>query len=188
MALSSGSARQTDGLSEADGASETENEEVSVSLEQARNIVLRSLANSARTRHQLAELLAKRGASEQISDELLDRFVEVGLIDDADFAQTWVKGRHQSRCLSRRVLRHELRQKGIDDITIEIALEQIDDDDEREAALRLAVRKSRSLMRYDSATARRRLGSMLMRRGYSSEVVVGVLDEVAADAAEDTSL
>jgi regulatory protein len=165
MAPAWGTAGQTETSSEA------ETDAVPVSLEQARNIVLRSLANAARTRHQLAELLAKRGVSEQISDELLDRFVEVGLINDADFAHTWVKGRHESRCLSRRVLRHELRQKGIDDVTIEIALEQIDDDDEREAALRLAVRKVRSLSRYDVATQRRRLGSMLMRRGYSSEVV-----------------
>jgi len=173
----------------ADRSSEAPTEKVVVSLEQARNIVLRSLANAARTRHQLAELLAKRGVSEQVSDELLDRFVEVGLIDDADFANTWVKGRHESRCLSRCVLRQELRQKGIDDITIEIALEQIDEDDEREAALRLAARKVRSLSRYDVATQRRRLSSMLVRRGYSAELVARAVAEVTADsdAAEEAS-
>lgn len=174
----------------ADTSSETGTDDVPVSLEQARNIVLRSLANAARTRHQLAELLAKRGVSEQVSDELLDRFVEVGLIDDADFANTWVKGRHESRCLSRRVLRHELRQKGIDDITIEIALEQIDEDNERAAALRLAERKVRSLSRYDVATQRRRLGSMLMRRGYSSEIIARAVAEVTvdSDAGQEASL
>ena len=162
-------------------SSEAEAEDVSASLEQARNIVLRSLANAARTRHQLAELLAKSGVSEQISDELLDRFVEVGLINDADYAQTWVKGRHQYRCLSRRVLRQELRQKGIDDITIETALEQIADDDEREAACRLAARKVRSLLRYDVGTQRRRLANMLKRRGYSSEIVAMAVAEVVGD-------
>ncbi len=153
-----------------------------VSLEDARNIVLRSLANAARTRHQLAELLAKREVSDETSDELLDRFEEVGLIDDADFAMTWVKGRHESRCLSRRVLRQELRQKGVADLTIDVALEQVDEDSERAAALRLAVKKVRSLERYDASTRRRRLSSMLMRRGYSSEVVAGVLSEVVVDS------
>jgi regulatory protein len=101
-----------------------------------------------------------------------------------------VKGRQQSRCLSRRVLRHELRKKGIDDITIESALEQIDDDDEREAALRLAAKKIRSLSRYDEATQRRRLASMLMRRGYSSDVVAAVIAQVAddSDAAQEATL
>lgn len=165
-------------------------ETVAVSREEARNTALRSLASAARTRHQLAELLSKRGVSQQISDELLDRFVEVGLINDADFAMTWVKGRQQSRCLSRRVLRHELRKKGIDDITIESALEQIDDDDEREAALRLAAKKIRSLSRYDEATQRRRLASMLMRRGYSSDAVAAVIAQVAddSDAAQEATL
>ncbi len=161
-----------------------------VSLEDARNIVLRSLANAARTRHQLAELLDKRGVSDEVSTELLDRFVEVGLIDDADFAQTWVKGRHQSRCLSRRVLRQELRQKGVDEELISTALEQVDDETEFDAAVRLAQKKIRSLSRYDTATQRRRLASMLARRGYSGDVVSRALSQlvVADDSNEDVSV
>jgi len=82
----------------------------------------------------LADLLDKRLVSADVSNEVLDRFVEVGLVNDREFAENWVRSRHAVRGLTRRVLRQELRQKGISDIDAEVALEQIDDASEHAAA------------------------------------------------------
>ncbi len=162
----------------------TEDAPDAIPAEAARSIVLNSLNQAPRTRKQLADLLAKRMVSEDVSTAVLDRFVEVGLINDRDYAENWVRSRHAVRGLSRRVLRQELRQRGISDLDIECALEQIDDSSEYAAALYLAERKLRSLSRYDEVSQRRRLIGMLMRRGYSGSVAGAVLAQVmASDAA-----
>lgn len=156
---------------------------VAVSAEAARTIVLNSLNQAARTRKQLADLLRKRSVSDEVADEVLDRFVEVGLVDDREFAENWVRSRHAVRGLSRRVLCQELRQRGISDLNIEAALEQIDDQSEYLAATELAERKLRSLSRYDEAAQRRRLMGMLMRRGYAGSIASAVVADVLGSQA-----
>ena len=72
---------------------------------------------------------------------LLDRFEEVGLVDDAAFARAWVAQRQPGKGLARRALAQELRRKGVDDEVAREALDEIDPDDEEEAA-RALVRAS----------------------------------------------
>ena len=73
---------------------------------------------------------------------LLDRFEEVGLVDDAAFARAWVEQRQPGRGLARRALAQELRRKGVDDEVAREALDELDPDDEEEAARRPGPRAS----------------------------------------------
>ena len=144
----------------------------------ARAICLRALTGTAKTRQQLADLLARRGVPEEAATAVLDRFGEVGLIDDAAFARAWVTSRQAGRGLARRALRAELRAKGVDGEEAEQALAEVDDDDERAAARRLVERRLPSLRRVDRVTATRRLVGMLARKGYSGGLAAGVVREV----------
>lgn len=155
-----------------------------VTAELARAIVLRSLNQAPRTRKQLADLLAKREVAPDVSDAVLDRFEEVGLVNDLEFAENWVRSRHAMRGLSRKVLRQELWQRGVGEADIEVALEQIDRESEYAVALTLASKKLRSLDRYDDASQRRRLMGVLMRRGHSSAVAGAVVAEVMSSDAD----
>src|SRR4051795_7655976 len=83
----------------------------------ARSIVLRQLTMAPRSRAQLADKLAERGAPDDVAARVLDRFEEVGLIDDAAFADMLIRSHRASRGLGRRGLAHELRRKGVDDET-----------------------------------------------------------------------
>lgn len=116
---------------------------------------------------------------------VLDRFEEVGLIDDVEFARMWVDSRHRSKGLARSVLRQELRRKGVDDAVINAALEQLSDEGERERASQIVQRKLPALARYDTATQARRIGSLLVRRGYSQSVAVSVTREVLASVTDE---
>lgn len=156
-----------------------------VDADGARTIVLNSLNQAPRTRKQLEDLLAKKGVDEAISVAVLDRFDEVGLVDDESFAENWVRSRHASRGISRPVLRQELRRKGVSDDLIQIALEQVDDESEYAAATKLAQRKLRSMSHVDEQTKARRLSSMLMRRGYGPGVARSVVADVINSEAID---
>lgn len=147
----------------------------------ARAIVLRRLELAPRTRHELAVTLRERGVPQEVADAVLDRFVEVGLIDDAEFARSWVESRHRSRGAARPVLRQELRRKGVADALIDEALGQLTAEGESERARALVHRKLPSLSRYDDATKARRLSSMLMRRGYSGGTAATVVREAIGE-------
>ena len=158
----------------------------------ARKILLDQLTGQARSRAELATKLAKRRVPEEVAGRLLTRFEEVGLIDDAAFARAWVESRQPGKGLGRRALAQELRRKGIDDDVAREALEEIEPEDEEEAARTLVRRKLRSLSRVDRATATRRLTGMLARKGHSGEVAWRVVrEELGAsgfDAADDGDL
>ena len=160
--------------------------------EVARKILLDQLTGQARSRAELATKLAKRRVHEEVAERLLTRFAEVGLVDDAAFARSWVESRQPGKGLGRRALAQELRRKGIDDDVAREALEEIEPEDEEEAARTLVRRKLRSLRRVDRATATRRLTGMLARKGHSGEVAWRVvreeLDASGFDASDDGDL
>ncbi|MCG5472291.1 recombination regulator RecX [Micromonospora sp. LAH09] len=152
--------------------------------EVAREICLRQLAVRPRTRAELAGALAKRGISEQVSAEVLDRYDEVGIIDDAAFARAWVSSRHTGRGLARRALANELRRKGVDGEVATEALGELDEETEADTARTLVERKLRTARGEPDAIFRRLVG-MLARKGYPPGVAIrAVKDALAAQSAE----
>ena len=143
----------------------------------ARKILLDQLTGRARTRSELATKLATRNVPDDVATRLLDRFEEVGLIDDAAFAREWVAQRQSGRGLARRALAQELRRKGIDDEVAREVLDEVDDEDEVEAARMLVQAKLRSVRSLDRDKAVRRLVGMLARKGHSSSVAFRVVKE-----------
>ena len=157
----------------------------------AREICLRLLTDRARTRQELASALARKGVPAEAAAEVLDRFGEVGLIDDAAFAGQWVRSRHAHRGLGRRAIAVELRRKGVADEVAGEALAEVDAESEDRRARELVDRKLRSLAigtPDQRATAARRLVGMLARKGYGAgtayRVVRAALAEHGADAGE----
>lgn len=148
----------------------------------ARKILLDQLTGRARSRADLAKKLAQKNVPDDVATRLLDRFEEVGLIDDAAFAREWVAQRQESRGLARRALSQELRRKGIDDELARAALEEVETDDEVETARRLVQRKLRSMRGLEKEVAIRRLVGMLARKGYPSGIAFRVVrEELDAD-------
>ncbi|MFI8389699.1 recombination regulator RecX [Streptomyces sp. NPDC085540] len=156
--------------------------------EQARAICLRLLTGSPRTRRQLADALHKRGIPEEVSQQVLSRYEEVGLIDDAAFAGAWVESRHRGRGLARRALAQELRTKGVHATLVEEALELLDSDQEEQTARELVERKLRSTRGLERDKRIRRLAGMLARKGYPEGMALRVVRralEAEGDDADD---
>jgi regulatory protein len=149
----------------------------------AREICLRLLADRARTRDELSRALARRDVPDDAAAAVLDRFDEVGLIDDAAFAEQWVRSRHAYRGLGRRAIAVELRRKGVADDVAGEALAEVDAESEARRARELVDRKLRSLA-VDTAdqrtSAARRLVGMLARKGYGAGTAYRVVREALA--------
>ena len=156
----------------------------------ARAIVLRQLTNSPKSRLQLSRKLAERNIPEDVAEAVLDRFEEVRLVDDAEFADMWVRSRSQSRKLAKGALSRELAEKGIDQDTAAVALEQLSDEDEEAAARELVERKLRNARGLEDRAERdkavRRLASMLARKGYQPSQAFRIVGEVVDAALLDS--
>ena len=153
--------------------------------EQARALCLRLLTARARTRAELAGRLAQRGYPDDVSMQVLDRLADVGLIDDADFAEQWVRSRRVNAGKGKRALAAELRNKGVDNEVITAALSDIDAGAERERAEQLVndkLRRERNTE--DEAKLTRRLVGMLARRGYSQTMALDVVKVALANEHE----
>jgi regulatory protein len=150
--------------------------------EQAHGVCLRLLTVRARTRAELAGQLAKRGYPEEVVETVLARLTAVGLIDDEDFADQWVRSRQVYAGKGKRALAAELRTKGVADEVIAAALSGIDAGAERLRAEQLVERRLRRevLDKGDDVKVTRRLVGMLARRGYNQSMAVAVVTEALA--------
>ncbi|MFD5572427.1 recombination regulator RecX [Streptomyces cadmiisoli] len=154
--------------------------------ERARAICLRLLTGTPRTRRQLADVLRKREIPDDVAEEVLSRFEEVGLINDSAFADAWVESRHHGRGLARRALAQELRTKGVDSTLIDAAVAQLDSEREEATARELVDRKLRATRGLDRDKRLRRLAGMLARKGYPEGMALRVVRQALEEEGEDT--
>ncbi len=142
----------------------------------AREIALRRLSVRARSRKELEQDLKSRDVPADAAAQVLDRFTELGLIDDAAFAEEWVEARGRRSGAGR--LQQELRLKGVGEEHIAEAIGGRDDEADLRNARELAARKAASMTGLDTVVRRRRLNAFLARRGFSSAVIRRVIGEV----------
>lgn len=158
----------------------------------ARDVVYRLLAVRARSVHELLEALRGKEIDAELARETVQKFVDAGLVDDASFAQEWVRARHEQQGLGRKALGFELRRKGVAEEFIQHALDEVDSESEEDRARELVRRKMRGGGRGDRAARTRRLVGMLARKGYSEglayRVVRDELDHEDAGAADPLAL
>ena len=145
-------------------------------LEQrARNVLLHQLARSAKSTHQLRQILEKREIPSEIAERVLERFTEVGLIDDAAYAETIVNSRRNFKGLSKSAIKRELAEKGVPAPLVEQAVEGITSEDDLAAAQELASRRIRQMSTLTREVRERRLAGYLGRKGYPSSIVFAAI-------------
>ncbi|MDQ4502676.1 regulatory protein RecX [Sinomonas sp. ASV322] len=155
----------------------------------ARAILLRQLTLGRKSRHQLATKLRERNVPEEAAEAVLERFEEVGLVDDAEFAALWVSSRSGAKALSRSALRRELATKGITGAPAEEALATVSMDEEDDAARLLVERRRREVPADDRAAIDRevrRLVGMLARKGHSPGRAFRIVSEVLGSDSVNT--
>jgi regulatory protein len=147
----------------------------------AREICLRQLAVRPRTRTELAAALRRRGIAPEVASEVLDRYGEVGMVDDRAFASAWVSSRHHGKGLARRALAGELRRKGVDSELVDEALDELGADAEAHTARGLIARRLRAERPGRPDATFRRLVGMLARKGYPAGLAIQVVKEAMAE-------
>jgi regulatory protein len=150
----------------------------------ARGLVLDALSRSARTRGQLADLLARKGVQPELAEAVLERYAELGLVDDAAYAEAFTRSRHEHKGLGSRAIAFELRRRSVPDELVQEAVSVLDTETEQATASRLARERQARMSGLPREVQARRLAGFLARKGYGGEVVGRAVRE-ALEAARD---
>ncbi|MDX6273474.1 MAG: regulatory protein [Frankiales bacterium] len=145
-----------------------------------RKILLDQLAGAPRSRAQLATALKRKLVPDGVAEALLDRFTDVGLIDDAAYAETYVRSKHAERGLAGRALKAELTRKGVSAEVAAVATEGIDADQELATARALVAKRLGSVRGLAPEAQVRRLAGGLARKGYAPGLAYRVVREALA--------
>lgn len=152
----------------------------------ARAICLRLLDRRARSRAELADALRRRGVPDHAAQTVLDRLTEVGLIDDAAFADALVEARHRERGLASRALVRDLQRRGIDAELARSAVASVDRDAERARASALVRARLSSMGGVAEPARSRRLIALLGRKGYDGSLAYEVVARATRELDEAT--
>ncbi|HWO60068.1 MAG TPA: regulatory protein RecX [Umezawaea sp.] len=154
----------------------------------AKEICFTQLAAQPRTRLELKNAMLRKGIAEELAELVLGKFDKAGLIDDAAFAEIWVRSRHTYNGLGRRALAMELKRKGVADDLVTEAVAAVDDEAEQDRARELVRKKLRGMAGVDETAKIRRLVGALARKGYAGGMAYQVVREELRAAGEDAAL
>ncbi|SDO58404.1 regulatory protein [Microbacterium sp. ru370.1] len=121
------------------------------------------------------------GTDETLVEDLVARFVDLGYLDDAAFAEQLAMSAVERRGEGRRAVAETLRKRGIPRDIAEAALAELPDDD-AERALDFARSKVRGVEGKDYEASLRRLSGQLARRGYPSSVALTAAKTALSEA------
>jgi regulatory protein len=155
----------------------------------AKEICFDLLAARPRSKNELRQALCRKGFDEELGERLLSKLDSSGLVNDAAFAEQWVRSRHEYQGLARNALVAELKRKGVDGEVAAQAAGEIDRESEEQRARELVRKRLRSMTTVDEQTALRRLLGTLARKGYPQGLAYSVIrDELKNAGAESTLL
>ena len=140
------------------------------------NVAMHALTRRGMSVAEMTKLLENREIEPDDIEAEIARLEGVGLLDDSALAETLVRTLQERKGLGRSAISAELRRRKVDQVAIEEALGSIDTDDELQRAIEVAVKRAGQLSSYDQATAKRRLGAYLQRRGYSGSVFSAAME------------
>jgi regulatory protein len=149
---------------------------------------VRFLGHRPRSQAEVRRHLSQASVDEAIIEKVISRLIEHGYLDDTEFARYWVENREQFRPKGAHALRQELRSKGLDNETIESAVEGLDETDSAYEAARPRALRLVTVAQTDPREFRRKLGDFLLRRGFGYEVTREVVTRLARELGAEMTI
>lgn len=144
-------------------------------FEEAYNSALNFLSYRPRSTAEVTWNLRGKGVPDPLVEAVVERLARAGLVDDETFAEYWIEQRERFKPRSARMLRHELRQKGVAADVIDQALEGLD---EADSARRLAGKRVRRYAHLERGEFWQKMVGYLQRRGFRYGTIKPIVQEL----------
>ena len=150
-------------------------------LEKAKSRAVDFIAYRPRSVKEVRQRLARAGVDAEMVEEIIAGLRSAGLLDDESFSRAWADSRLRNGPRSKRMIAWELRQKGIDQATIDATLETVDDSD---GAYEAAQKRWPKVAAVQPALQRRqKLSEYLARKGYDYNTIEEAIERVEREMA-----
>jgi regulatory protein len=152
--------------------------------QQGEYLFLKKKALDALARRRLSEKELRRKIKSQPKsakyiDRLMDDLKKLGLVDDLDYAAAVIHTLQVGGSKSKRYIRNKLYQKGVDSETTDKAVgKELADYDETEAAMKIAMKKYRSVKDLPILKAKKRIADFLLGRGFNWDDINNALNKL----------
>jgi regulatory protein len=140
---------------------------------------LRLLGRRDHSTLEIKQKLSRREFDPDVIDDTLNRLIDKKYLDDQAFAVHWVNQRAHTAPRSRRLMRQELRHKGVGRAQIEMALADVD---EHALAMACLQRKRRRWRRLKESARHLKLLAYLSRKGFSYAIARAAAESYHDDA------
>ncbi len=152
--------------------------------EKVKSDALRLLSVRPRSVEELRGRLKLKKHSADAIETVLDLFKKQGLLDDEKFSRLWAGSKTMARPVGKKQLEMDLKKKGVSSSIIEETLSNLTDYDEKEAVRKLVTARFRRMEGLPAEKKKARLFGFLKRRGFSSDAIFTVLDELVKEQNE----
>jgi regulatory protein len=147
--------------------------------QKARDVALSFLSARARSVHEVREKLQRQRFAAGVIERVIADFRRLKLLDDREFARSWVESRAGRRPAGTAKFVQDLRRKGIDrEIIDEVLAEFAEELDSDETAASLLRRQRWRFAGVEEVKAKRRMLGLLARRGYAQETAQKAVETV----------
>jgi len=144
----------------------------------AKNYALRLLREDIHSKIEMEQQLAREGFEAQAVQTAIAELIRSRHIRDRKYAENWVNRRQKSNPRGKTLLTHELVDKGIDRETAEQVVAEVNAEDEAKLALEIAQKRAKHYKRLPTQVAKRRLNGYLARRGFESETIRQIIEQI----------
>ena len=143
---------------------------------------IRYLSFRTRSEKEVRDYLTKKECDQLISKRIIDSLVRDHFLNDEEFAKMWIRERTLIKPKAIRVIKMELKQKGISKELIEGAFENSDDSPvDLNLALKLAEKKLRTIHdQSDKFKVKEKLGRYLASKGFDWDTIKAAIDQALA--------
>ena len=151
---------------------------------QAKQRALNYLAHKPRTEEEVRRKLRRQDAPDAVIEDVVARLYELNYLDDEAYATDYVRNRFASKKYGPVRIRRELVERGVDRHVAEAAVADLFEDEDPVAAAREHAEKRWPQLadEEDSRRRKQKLYRYLRRRGFTSDTIYPLLDELEQKA------
>lgn len=139
---------------------------------------------SARTESEIKKKLSMKGYLDMVTESVVERLKDARLVDDRQLAERIAENASE-RGIGAYALKRKLKTRGISEDDVEYASSLMDEDKEKEGAIRECRRLYRKYESLPAREAKAKLSAALSRRGYSWDAVSEAIESVLNDSDDD---
>lgn len=147
-------------------------------VERSYSLAIQYLSYRMRTKQEIRTYLLERDYSPYVIDQTIERLKQEQLIDDFNFATMFVRDRIRRSNKGPLMIKKELETKGIANTYINKALQQYSKEKQFEKAFQHVEKALEKRSNHSFKNRKIQIKQQLQRRGYSSELIYDVFNQI----------